>query len=225
MQKALLVDDEERMLDLLELNLNPHGFKCIKTTKPEEVEQLIKNQTFHIILLDIMMPNLDGWELCRSIRQISTVPIIMITARDQKQDIVKGLKLGADDYITKPFEESELLARIEAVQRRSQHQSYVEVDGLVWDEKQYQLKYKNQFIKLTPKEFLLIGTLMKKPDQVFSREQLIDLIWGFDSHTEGRTVDSHVRNIRDKVRQTGFNIDQYFVTVWGIGYKWIKSTQ
>ncbi|MBM7541432.1 response regulator transcription factor [Amphibacillus cookii] len=223
MRRALLVDDEERMLDLLELYLTPHGFKCTKTSKGEDVEDILRSQTFHIILLDVMLPNITGWDLCKRIRHVSDTPIIMITARDQGDDIVKGLKLGADDYMTKPFDEKELLARIEAILRRSQAQLSIEIDGLLWNEKQHQLSYRHHIIKLTPKEFLLIGTLMRKPNQVFSREQLIELIWGFDSHTEGRTVDSHVRNIRDKIRQTGFNIDDYFITVWGVGYKWSKE--
>ncbi|WP_017472341.1 response regulator transcription factor [Amphibacillus jilinensis] len=225
MRRALLVDDEERMLDLLELYLTPHGFKCRKTSKGEDVEDILRSQTFHIILLDVMLPNITGWDLCKRIRHVSDTPIIMITARDQGDDIVKGLKLGADDYMTKPFDEKELLARIEAILRRSQAQLSIEIDGLLWNEKQHQLSYRHHIIKLTPKEFLLIGTLMRKPNQVFSREQLIELIWGFDSHTEGRTVDSHVRNIRDKIRQTGFNIDDYFITVWGVGYKWSKENR
>ena len=169
------------------------------------------------------MPEMNGWEVCREIRQYSDVPIIMVTAREQKEDIVKGLKLGADDYITKPFNEEELVARMDALLRRTRPVNRIEVERLLWDEDQFELSYKKQLVKLTPKEFAIIGLLMKNPGRVFSRNQLIDLVWGMHSETEGRTVDSHVRNMREKIREVGFPIDDYFHTVWGVGYKWIKN--
>ncbi|WP_188453346.1 response regulator transcription factor [Virgibacillus oceani] len=224
MNKVLLVDDEKRMLDLLALYLEPHQYSCRKALGANEALSIIGEEPFDIILLDIMMPEVTGWELCQEIRQISDVPIVMVTARDQNEDIVKGLKLGADDYVTKPFNENELLARIEALLRRTKPANRIEVNGLLWNENRYELTYKNQLIKLTPKEFAMIGYLLKKPNQVFTREQLIDLIWGFDSDTEGRTVDSHVRNIREKIRNAGFPIDNHFKTVWGLGYKWINHS-
>jgi DNA-binding response OmpR family regulator len=147
----------------------------------------------------------------------------MVTAREQKTDIVKGLRLGADDYITKPFNEKELIARMDALLRRAKPGNHVEVDGLLWDKDRFELSYKNQYIKLTPKEFSLIGLLMQNPGRVYSRNQLIDLVWGMYSETEGRTVDSHVRNMREKIREVGFPIDDYFHTVWGVGYKWIRK--
>lgn len=147
----------------------------------------------------------------------------MLTARDQREDIIKGLRLGADDYITKPFNEDELLARMTAILRRRMPKVHVEVNGLLWNKEKFDLTYKNVPIKLTPKEFIMIGHFMKNPNQVFAREQLINLIWGFDSETEGRTVDSHVRNMRDKIRQAGFPIDNHFKTVWGVGYKWVND--
>ncbi|UJL47131.1 response regulator transcription factor [Virgibacillus sp. NKC19-16] len=223
MNKVLLIDDEKRMLDLLALYLKPHNYDCKKAFGAIEALTFIKEEVFDIVLLDIMMPEMNGWELCKEIRRITDVPIIMVTAREQKEDIVKGLKLGADDYITKPFNEEELVARMEALLRRRDKTNTIEIDGLLWDESRFELSYKNKPINLTPKEFLMIGHLMKNPNQVFEREKLIDLIWEFESETGGRTVDSHVRNIRDKIRQAGFPIDEYFVTVWGVGYKWIKS--
>lgn len=144
----------------------------------------------------------------------------MLTARDQREDIIKGLHIGADDYITKPFNEKELLARISALLRRRKQLNTVEVNGLLWDEKTFELTYKTKQIKLTPKEFILIGQFMKYPRQVFSRDQLIELIWGFDSEIEGRTIDSHIRNMRHKIRNAGFPIDEHLQTVWGVGYKW-----
>lgn len=223
MVKALLVDDEKRMLDLLALYLRPHNYICKKANSAKEALSFLKEEMFDIVLIDIMMPEMNGWELCQKIRKDSDIPIIMVTAREQKEDIIKGLKLGADDYVTKPFDEAELLARIEAVLRRMKPAKRIEVNGLLWNEGEFELSYKNNTIKLTPKEFTMLGYFMRKPNQVFTREQLIELIWGYDSHTEVRTVDSHVRNMRDKIRQSGFPIDDYLKTVWGVGYKWVNK--
>ncbi|RLQ84950.1 DNA-binding response regulator [Planomicrobium sp. Y74] len=221
----MLVDDEKRMLELVALYLQPHRYLCKKALGANEALAYLEEEAFDIILLDIMMPDMNGWELCREIRKVSDVPIIMLTAREQQEDIIKGLNLGADDYITKPFNEEELLARMKALLRRRIPKSTIEVEGLVWDEERFELTYGKHSIKLTPKEFLMVGHLMKNADKVFTREQLIQLIWGFDSETEGRTIDSHVRNVREKIRQSGFPIDDYFITVWGIGYKWVSERE
>lgn len=220
--KVLLVDDEKRMLDLVSLYLRPHDYACTKADSGKLALDLLDKETFDLVLLDIMMPDMDGWEVCREIRKSSNVPIIMLTAREQQEDIVKGLRLGADDYMTKPFGEEELLARMEALLRRSAPAKRIELDGLVWEEDRFELSYKNEPIHLTPKEFSMLGLLMKNPNKVFERERLLELVWGFDSETEGRTVDSHVRNIREKIRQAGFPVDEHFLTVWGIGYKWVN---
>lgn len=225
MQKVLLVDDEKRMLDLVALYLKPHNYHCKKALGPYEALDYLERETFDLVLLDVMMPEMDGWEVCRRIRSFSDVPIIMLTAREQQEDIIKGLKIGADDYVTKPFNEEELLARMAALLRRRSNKNSITVNELVWDEKRFELTYRNQFIKLTPKEFMMLGHMMKNPNHVFGREQLIQLIWGFDSETEGRTIDSHVRNVREKIRQSGFPIDDHFITVWGIGYKWINQVE
>ncbi|KGP90243.1 XRE family transcriptional regulator [Pontibacillus chungwhensis BH030062] len=224
MSNLLLVDDEPRMLDLLELYLSPHGYTCTKVQSGKEAIRAVEEKPFDLVLLDVMMPKYDGWKTCEDLRSISEVPIIMVTARDQKTDIVKGLNMGADDYVTKPFDEDELLARVKALLRRTSNADQIEVDGLMWDGEKYKLSYNGHFIPVTPKEFAMIGHLMRNPERVFSREHLIDIVWGINSETEGRTIDSHVRNIREKVRQTGFPIDDYFQTVWGVGYKWVKGT-
>lgn len=224
LNKVLLVDDEKRMLDLLALYLKPHNYVCTKADGAKEALSYLEKEIFDIILLDIMMSEMNGWELCKKIRNFTEVPIIMVTAREQKEDIVKGLKLGADDYITKPINEEELLARMDALLRRINPSSRrININGLLWDDERFELSYRKQLIKLTPKEFAIIGYLMKSPNRVFARELLIELIWGHESETEGRTVDSHVRNLRNKIRKTGFPIDEYLSTVWGIGYKWIHK--
>jgi DNA-binding response OmpR family regulator len=221
MYTILLVDDEKRMLDLLDLYLSPKGYNCVKCESGLSAIQYLENNKADLVLLDIMMPELDGWETCKRIREFSNVPIIMVTARDQTLDIVKGLNIGADDYITKPFDEAELLARIEAVLRRSVgKRSKIEFQGLVWDEDEHKVRYQNEPIFLTPKEFAVLGLFLKNPSRVFSREQIIMSLWGYNANTEERTIDSHVKNIREKLRQVGFPIDQFLQTVWGVGYKW-----
>ncbi|CUA80683.1 DNA-binding response regulator, OmpR family, contains REC and winged-helix (wHTH) domain [Anoxybacillus suryakundensis] len=218
---VLLVDDEKRMLDLFELYLTPNGYRCVKCESGVAAIRYLENNKADLVLLDIMMPEMDGWETCKKIREFSNVPIIMVTARDATTDVVQGLKIGADDYITKPFDEFELLARIEAVLRRSVgKQTKLEFNGLVWDEAQHKVQYAERDISLTPKEFAILGIFLKHPNRVFSREQLIITLWGYNANTEERTVDSHVKNIREKLRQAGFPIDQFLQTVWGVGYKW-----
>jgi DNA-binding response OmpR family regulator len=221
MYTILLVDDEKRMLDLLDLYLSPKGYRCVKCESGSDAIQYLENHKVDLVLLDIMMPELDGWETCKRIREFSDVPIIMVTARDQTLDVVKGLNMGADDYITKPFDEAELLARIEAVLRRFVgKRSKIEFQGLVWDEDEHKVLYQNKPVFLTPKEFSILGLFLKHPNRVFNREQIIVSLWGYDANTEERTIDSHVKNIREKLRQVGFPIDQFLQTVWGIGYKW-----
>ncbi|WP_043968448.1 response regulator transcription factor [Anoxybacillus thermarum] len=221
MYTILLVDDEKRMLDLLELYLIPNGYRCVKCESGVAAIRYLENNKADLVLLDVMMPEMDGWETCKQIREFSNVPIIMVTARDATTDVVQGLKIGADDYIPKPFDESELLARMEAVLRRSVgKQTKLEFHGLVWDEAQHKVQYAGRDISLTPKEFAMLGLFLKHPNRVFSREQLIVTLWGYNANTEERTVDSHVKNIREKLRQAGFPIDQFLQTVWGVGYKW-----
>lgn len=220
MKSLLLVDDEKRMLQLLKIYLEPHGYKCYTSTSGLETIKIIEEINIDLILLDIMMPEMDGWETAKIIRSFSQVPIIMLTARDQNYDIVEGFKIGADDYVTKPFEENILLARIEAVLRRTNPSNKIEVDGLIWDEDKYEISYFKSKIPLTPKEFEMVGLLLKNKHTVFTRERLLERIWGFSSDTGDRTVDSHVRNIRDKFKKVNFPINEHLITVWGVGYKW-----
>ena len=171
--------------------------------------------------LDIMMPEMDGWETCKEIRNHWDTPIIMLTARDSKEDIVKGLKGGADDYISKPFDEEELVARIEAVLRRQKNNhGVIQFNGLSLDQDAFQLQFKGININLTPKEFGLITLFLTNQNIVFTREHLITSIWGYEVSTEDRTIDSHIRNLREKLRKAGFPAEKYLQTVWGVGYKW-----
>lgn len=222
MKTVLLVDDEKRMLDLLELYISPHEYSCVKRQTGHGAILYLEDKNVDIVILDIMMPDMDGWETCARIREISNVPIIMLTARDDKDEVIKGLKIGADDYVTKPFNEKELLARMEAVMRRtpSVTEEILKFKGLTLDENAFEVTFQNHSISTTPKEFSLLGLLIGNPNKVFTREHLLSTIWSFKSDVEDRTIDSHIRNIREKLRQVGFPVDEHLKTVWGVGYKW-----
>ncbi|KIL50898.1 response regulator transcription factor [Jeotgalibacillus campisalis] len=224
MKKIVLVDDEQRMLDLLELYLKPLGYECFKLRSGEEAVMLLKKEEPDLMILDVMMPVMDGFETCRLVRRFSDIPIILLTALTEKEEIVKGLQSGADDYISKPFDEGELIARIHAVFRRTSEDfaRKIECGELIWDEFSHELSYKGKQVKVTPKEFSILGQLLKNPGRVYSREQLLTIIWGYEAWTDGRTVDSHVRNLRDKLRKMGFPLEKHLQTVWGVGYKWIN---
>lgn len=224
MRTLLLIDDEPRMLDLLFLYLEPR-FHCI--TQSSVLEALLYLETHHVdlVLLDIMMPEMDGWQACQEIKKYWDVPVIMLTAKGERADIVKGLNLGADDYIQKPFDEDELVARIHAVLRRAKtEENVITFQGLRLTKESFELHFQQEEIPLTPKEFAMIVLFLEYQNKVFSREHLISAVWRFDVSIEDRTVDSHVRNLRDKLRKVGFPIDDYLQTVWGIGYKWHKSS-
>ncbi|ESU30579.1 hypothetical protein G3A_20865 [Bacillus sp. 17376] len=222
MATILLVDDETRMLDLLALYLTPAGYTCIKRTSGNEAISFLEDNHADLVLLDVMMPEMDGSETCREIRRHWEIPVIMLTARSEKPDVVRGLKIGADDYITKPFDEGELIARIEAVLRRQTVKStLLTFNGLKLNTDSYEVQYNGILIPLTPKEFALLSLFLQNINKVFTREHLISTIWGYGVDTEDRTIDSHVRNLRDKLRKSGFAADDYLSTVWGVGYKWI----
>lgn len=224
MKTILLVDDEQRMLDLIELFLAPAGFRCLKKTNGQDAISIMQKESIHLIILDVMMPDMDGWETCRKIREFSNVPIIMLTARAEKSDLVKGLNTGADDYITKPFDEGELIARVNALLRRSGEEQ-IQSNKLVYEDfelnkETFSLHYHHYAVQLTLKEFLIIEALLSRPQKTFTREELLNIAWEFDAFIDMRTVDSHIRNLREKLRKAGFPMNKLIKTVWGIGYKW-----
>ncbi|MFJ7732098.1 response regulator transcription factor [Lysinibacillus sp. NPDC097231] len=224
MQTILLVDDEPRMLELVELFLNPQGYKCIKETSGKKAIEILKTEKINLVLLDIMMPEMDGWEVCEAIRDFSKVPIIMLTARTDKLDLVKGLNSGADDYITKPFNDRELVARVNAVLRRfsedGKDKDEIIYNGFILDTETYSLHYLDLNVQLTLKEFYIIKALISRPTKTYTREELMQVAWEYETDTDIRTVDSHIRNLREKLRKAGFPIDYFLKTTWGIGYKW-----
>ena len=221
--KILIVEDDKNIADLLQLYLVKEGYSV--TIAHDGGQGLEKFHTLDpdLILLDVMMPVMDGWTLCRTIRQESQVPIIMLTAKSQTDDKVTGLKSGADDYITKPFEMKEVLARIEAVLRRSdrsepaQNPRRLSFDKLIIDMEAFELIIDGKKTDAPPKEMELLFYLASSPNRVYTRNQLLDEVWGFDYFGDSRTVDVHVKRLREKLEGVS---DQWSLkTVWGVGYK------
>jgi two-component system response regulator ResD len=223
----LIVDDEKPMRQLLSLYLRQFGYTAEEAASGEEALNAVHRKAYQLILLDVMMPGMSGWDVCAAIRQETNVPIIMLTARDETRDKVKGLQLGADDYITKPFEKEELLARVQALLRRSKMQRAEETNdkymlrhqGIEIDIEKYDVFYNGQRLSLTRKEYEILYILMKKPGHIFSRGDLLALIWADSSIEDYRTVDTHVKNLREKLRTAGAPAHDIIKTVWGVGYK------
>ena len=221
-EKVLIVDDDKNICELLRLYLEKEGFQTVIVNDGESAITVFKEENPDIMLLDIMLPRLDGWQVCREIRKFSDKPIIMITAKGETFDKVLGLELGADDYIAKPIETKEVVARIKAVLRRStsnQNQSIKEVqfDKLSINLTNYELKVDGRQIDTPPKEMELIFHLASNPNRVFTRDQLLDEVWGFDYYGDSRTVDVHVKRLREKLE--GVSDKWELKTVWGVGYK------
>ena len=222
-KKLLVVDDDLNICDLLRLYFENEGY-TVKTAN-DGVEGVNYFKTFEpdLVLLDIMMPKKDGWQVCREIREISAKPVIMITAKGEVFDKVLGLELGADDFIVKPFDMKELSARIKAVLRRYNAHSKENDDEVVRFEnieislQKYELKLNDNIIDIPPKELELLYFLASNSNRVFTRDQLLDKVWGFDYLGDSRTVDVHVKRLREKIENTS---DKWVLkTVWGVGYK------
>lgn len=223
---VLIIDDEQDMRNLIEMMLSKSNFKTIGVKSGEEAYPIIANNDADIVLLDIMMPHEDGFTVCENIRKISSIPIIFLTARDANEDKVKGLTLGGDDYIVKPFTASELVARINAVLRRvgihlEQHQ-LIERGIIKLDEISRKVYVNNEKVTLTYKEFELLQLFMKNPNTVYSREQLLENIWEMDYVGGTRTVDTHIKTLRLKLGKISKEASDYIQTVWGIGYRFDK---
>ncbi|GAA0330606.1 response regulator transcription factor [Bacillus carboniphilus] len=219
-RKILIVDDELHMLTLLKIYLENHDFQCMLMDNPLQVTDFLKKNPMDAVILDVMMPNVNGWDLLKEIREFSNVPVLYLTARTNQEDIVKGLRIGADDYITKPFDEEVLVAKLEAVLRRYYGEKALNFEGLTWDSDARRVLFVGKEITLTPKEFSLLGLFLANQRRAFSRDSLVELLWGESSDTTDRAVDSHIRNLRDKLRKAGFPVENYLQTVWGVGYKW-----
>lgn len=220
--KVLVVDDDTNISELLRLYLEKDGFSVVTCGDGKTAVELQKSENPDIILLDIMLPEFDGWQVCREIRKSSNVPIIMITAKSETFDKILGLELGADDYVSKPFDAKEVVARVKAVLRRSvaenkQATDEVRYDKLVINITNYELIVDGKRIDTPPKELELIYHLASNPNRVYTRDQLLDEVWGFDYYGDSRTVDVHVKRLREKLENVS---DSWSLkTVWGVGYK------
>ena len=220
--RVLVVDDDKNICELLRLYLEKEGYGVILAHDGEEAVVKFNALKPDIILLDIMLPGIDGWQVCREIRKKSNVPIIMITAKVETFDKVLGLELGADDYIVKPFDTKEVIARIKAVYRRvGQSSGEAEIKEVKYDKlsvnmTRYELRVNGQVLDTPPKELELLYFLASSPNQVFTREQLLDNIWGYEYVGDTRTVDVHVKRLREKIKDKP---TWRIATVWGIGYK------
>ena len=223
MGKVLVADDDKNICELLRLYLVKEGFQVVLAGDGEEALARFSAENPDIILLDVMMPRLDGWQVCREIRKKSECPIIMITAKGETFDKVLGLELGADDYVVKPFETKEIVARIKAVLRRTGKSAAendikeVSYDKLVVNMTKYELKVDGKVVDTPPKELELLYHLASNPNRVYPRDQLLDEVWGFEYYGDSRTVDVHVKRLREKLE--GVSDKWTLKTVWGVGYK------
>lgn len=221
-EKILVVDDDTNICELLRLYLEKEGFSVCIANNGEQALRMFADNNPDLMILDIMLPKLDGWQVCREIRKTSDKPIIMITAKGETFDKVLGLELGADDYVVKPFDAKEVIARIKAVLRRTNtakddSNKIVEFDNLSINLTNYELIVKGVPISTPPKELELIYHLASNPNRVYTRDQLLDEVWGFDYYGDSRTVDVHVKRLREKLEGVSENWE--LKTVWGVGYK------
>jgi two-component system response regulator ResD len=227
MRKVLVIEDDPAMQELLRLYLSREGYAVMAAFDGETGLAMAAREDPDLVLLDIMLPGADGWEVCKKIRQVSYVPVIMVTAKGEEIDRILGLELGADDYITKPFSPRELVARIKAMfrrietltelQREQANQNRLSFDGLKIEGDLRRVTLDGTELTLTPKEFDLLWFLAENPGRVFTREQLLEQVWGYSYLGDGRTVDTLVKRLRKKLKPGGK--DQLIATVWGVGYK------
>ncbi|WP_287895636.1 response regulator transcription factor [Clostridium sp.] len=228
-QRILIVDDDYNIAELISLYLTKECFETKIVGDGEEALRVFPEFQPNLILLDLMLPGIDGYQVCRELRSTSQVPIIMLSAKGEIFDKVLGLELGADDYTIKPFDSKELVARVKAVLRRyqlpaqmpassvtEQHGNFVEYPDLIVNLTNYSVIYNGHSIELPPKELELLYFLASSPNQVFTREQLLDHIWGYEYIGDTRTVDVHIKRLREKIKG---NDKWALTTVWGIGYK------
>jgi DNA-binding response OmpR family regulator len=222
-ERIFIVDDEERIREMIREYISLEGFEIDEAKDGAEALERFHKNLYSLIILDVMMPKIDGWTVCREIRKTSQVPIIMLTARGEEYDKLFGFELGVDDYIVKPFSPKELLARMKAIIRRSSPQQdeqspqfeTLKIGGLVIEYASRNVYVDGESISLTPKEYELLCLFVQNPKRVFSREQLLNAIWGYDYRGDDRTVDTHIKTLRESLKQ----YRRMIVTVWGTGYK------
>ncbi|MCD8180309.1 MAG: response regulator transcription factor [Firmicutes bacterium] len=220
--KVLIADDDAHIAELIKVYFEKDGFTTVTANNGKKAVELFKSEAPAIVILDVMMPEMDGLQVCREIRRVSNIPIIMLTAKGETFDKVLGLELGADDYMVKPFDPKELVARVKAVLRRSDAKETNAEKEIVFlnltiNLSNYELKINGNIVDVPPKELELLYYLASNPNRVFSREQLLEEVWGFDYFGDSRTVDVHIKRLREKLE--GVEANWQLKTVWGVGYK------
>lgn len=220
-RRILVIDDDINICELIRLYMEKENYEVTTMYNGYDGIEEFKKNTPSLVILDIMLPEIDGWQVLREIRKISQVPVIMLSAKGETFDKVLGLELGADDYVVKPFEPKELIARVKAILRRLDHKDMdvqeVSYPGLVINKTDYSVKIDGQVVEMPPKELELLYFLASNPNKVFTREQLLENVWGFDFFGDSRTVDVHVKRLREKLDVP--DVTWQLKTVWGVGYK------
>jgi DNA-binding response OmpR family regulator len=226
-KKILVVDDEKKIVDIVKAYLEKDGYMVVFAYDGKLALHMARSQSPDLIVLDLMLPEVSGWDVCRALRAESNVPIIMLTARDDDSDKIVGLELGADDYVVKPFNPKELVARVRAVLRRAEgavaKTKKIEFADLSIDLERHEVKLGDKLLELTPTEFDLLRVLAESPGRVYSRMQLLDKVQGSAYEGYERTIDSHIKNLRKKVEPDP-DLPKYIVTVRGVGYKLVEGT-
>lgn len=224
-QKILVVDDEPKIVEVVKSYLENRGFAVLEAYNGQEALEKWEKENPSLVILDLMLPDITGEEICRALRKKSRVPIIMLTAKVEEEDILRGLNIGADDYVTKPFSPRQLVARVEAVLRRAgggpvplASMLSFNQDELVIDTLKYEVKRNGEIINLTPNEYKLLLTLVKYPDKTFTRDELISMAFGDDFTGYDRTIDAHIKNLRQKIEKDPKK-PEYILTVYGVGYR------
>lgn len=219
--KILVVDDEKRIVELVKLYLEKEGFSIDEAYDGQQALDMVREKDYDLIILDLMLPKIDGWAVCREIRSKYDIPIIILTARGEEYERILGFELGADDYVVKPFSPRELTARAKALLRRLSPKQFSDIPlvfpDLEIDPQSRTVKVAGEEISLTPKEFDLLFHLAKNKDRVFTREKLLEEVWGYDFFGSLRTVDTHIKQLREKLGRS--RAASYIATVWGVGYK------
>lgn len=223
--KILVVDDEERIIEVVKAYLEKEGYEVITAVNGEEAVRLFKENTIHLVVLDLMLPKLSGEQVCTRLREVSHVPIIMLTAKVEEEDKLEGLAIGADDYLTKPFSARELVGRVKALLRRAYREESPLAELLVFNDGDLEIDIRKMKVLkrgteviLTPYEFKVLIALLTNPGQVFTREQLVERAFGYDYEGFDRTVDTYIKNIRQRIEDNPKN-PEYITTVYGVGYK------
>ncbi|SMC25768.1 DNA-binding response regulator, OmpR family, contains REC and winged-helix (wHTH) domain [Clostridium acidisoli DSM 12555] len=224
----LIVDDEEKILEVVKAYLEEDGYNVITASDGEAALNIFKNETVHLIILDLMLPKISGIQVCSNIRSRSEVPILMLTARWEEEDKIEGISIGADDYLTKPFSVRELVVRVRALIRRAYRNKEPLADVLVFnsgdliiDIKKFLIKKNGYIVNMTNNEFKVLKALLTNPGQVFSREKLVEKAFGFDYDGVDRTMDTYIKNIRQKIEDNPKE-PKYIVTIYGMGYKFME---